>query len=173
MPRSYTIVRCDEQPSYRYVLEVQTANQTTRVVAVVQLNPSDADSTKSDPTIGKVSIWAAQNQFGRVLFVNLFAVRSQYPTSLVGRPYLWLVGCRNDAACAAALQQADTIIFAWGDFDPSLHPHYRKRVIDLRKIIGSRAIHAVGAPTAAGRPRHGLMWNSPNRTLRKLSWSSL
>jgi hypothetical protein len=173
MSKDYTIIYCDEEPSYRYLLDVQTGARTAKIAAVVQLNPSTADSAKSDPTIGKVSCWAAANGFGCVLFLNLFGIRGTNPASLIGRSYLQLVGPRNDAVSAAAIQHTGTIIFAWGDIDRTLQQHYRQRLSDIRSIIGGKAIHGVGAATAAGFPRHGLMWNSPHRRLRPLSWNTL
>jgi hypothetical protein len=113
MPKDYTIAFCDEEPSYRYLLNVQTGANASNIAAVVQLNPSTADSSKSDATIGKVSCWAAENHFGRILFLNLFGIRGTDPASLIGKPYLQLVGPRNDVVSIAAFQQAGTIIFAW------------------------------------------------------------
>ena len=173
MTKDYTIAHCDEEPHYRYLLGVQTSNKTSNVAAVVQLNPSTANAFKSDPTIGKVSCWAAMSGFGRVIFLNLFAIRGADPASLIGKPYVNLVGTRNNSVCTAAFQQASTIIFAWGGIHRALLPHYRRRLTDLRAIIGSSTISGVGAATAAGFPRHGRMWNSGNRTLRTLLWSTL
>lgn len=173
MARDYKIISCDEDPDYRYVLDVTTGHSGSHVAAIVQLNPSKADASRSDATIGKTSRWAAQNQVSRVLFLNLFALRGTDPNSLLGKPFSDLVGPRNDAASTAALKQADTIIVAWGGIHRDLHLHYRRRLSEVNILVGSRPIHGVGPPTAAGFPRHGRMWNSGNRDLRSLLWNTL
>jgi hypothetical protein len=44
---------------------VRTDKVNSKQLAVVQLNPSTADTTKSDATVGKVSYWTREHAFGR------------------------------------------------------------------------------------------------------------
>src|SRR5262245_19213589 len=114
MLKGYEILSCDEEPAYRYRLDVSTLIQSSSELAVVQLNPSTANSTKADPTIGKVSMWAKNNDFGRITFLNLFAIRSADPNDLIDKPYATLVGSRNDSVSTSVLVSATTVVFAWG-----------------------------------------------------------
>ncbi|MDB6112705.1 MAG: hypothetical protein JWR69_4455 [Pedosphaera sp.] len=170
MPKDYRIESCEESPGYRYRLDVSTGIQSQNRLVVVQLNPSTADATKSDPTIGKVSYWAREHEFGHVTFLNLFAFRTVHPTQLVGQRYAAIVGPRNDAVTRSALKTADNLIFAWGRIHPSVIAHYQRRMDKLKKILGTRRIQAVGAPVAELYPRHGRMWNENNRTVRDYHW---
>jgi hypothetical protein len=171
MPKEYKILSCDEEPSYRYRLDVSTLIQSSRELAIVQLNPSTANGEKSDPTIGKVSKWAKQNRFGNVRFLNLFAFRAPDPDQLIGKPYEILVGPRNDAVSQVVLRSADTIVVAWGQVNDAIDSHYKRRLSSLNQLLGAKQIHAVGEPVAGTYPRHGLMWNGNNRTLRPFEWS--
>ncbi len=171
MPKEYEILSCDEEPSYRYRLDVSTLIQSPRELAIVQLNPSTANGTKSDPTIGKVSCWAKERDFGRVTFLNLFGIRTAYPNELVGKAYEVLVGTRNDAVSQSVLGSADTIVFAWGKVDAAIASHYEQRLSFLKHLLGVKQVHAVGEPVGGTFPRHGRMWNGDNRTLRPFAWT--
>jgi hypothetical protein len=172
MPKNYHISSCDESPDYRYRLDVSTDIDCQKRLAVIQLNPSKANATHSDPTIGKVSYWACEHEFGHVAFINLFALRSPDPSKLIGQSYDILVGPRNVVLTKSALSDADTIIFAWGRLHSSIMPHYRQRLNALRAILGDRQVYAVGAAVAGIFPRHGRMWNSNNRQIRDYDWPS-
>jgi hypothetical protein len=166
MAKLYQILLCDEEPSYRYRLDVSTLLQSSKGLAIVQLNPSTADATKSDPTIGKVSYWAREHGFGCVTFLNLFAIRTAHPKELVGKPYEVLVGPRNDAVTRPVLSAADTIIFAWGKVDAAIAWHFGARHAFLKRVVGEKPVYAVGEPVATSFPRHGRMWNGMNRKPR-------
>jgi hypothetical protein len=165
-PPKYKIVDCDEVPSYRYRLDVTTCIQSSAELAILQLNPSTADGTKADPTIGKVSCWAKENNFGRVIFLNLFGFRTAKPSDLIGKSYADLVGTRNDSVTESVLRATETIIFAWGEPDAKIDSHYKMRIAFLKNLLGDRQIYAVGEPVSKAFPRHGRMWNGKNRFLR-------
>ena len=163
---------CDESPGYRYRLDVSTGIASEKRLVVIQLNPSTANAANSDPTIGKVSYWAREHDFGHVTFLNLFAVRTPHPSNLIGQPYNALVGPRNDAVTQSVLSDADTIIFAWGKLHRSILPHYQQRLGALKQLLGNRQVYAVGAAVAGTFPRHGRMWNSNNRQIRSYDWDA-
>ena len=172
MPNDYQIEPCDESPGYRYRLDVLTASSSTKQLVVVQLNPSTANTTKSDPTIGKVTYWALEHEFRHITFLNLFARRTPYPKDLIGHTYEALVGARNDAVTKAALSKADNVIFAWGGVHQSIEDHYQRRLGVLKEVLGERQVHAVGAPVSGRFPRHGRGWNQNNRQMRNYVWNT-
>ncbi len=172
MLKDYQIEPCDESPGYRYRLDVLTASRSTKRLVVVQLNPSTANTTKSDPTIGKVSFWALEHGFRHITFLNLFARRTPYPDELIGQPYEVLVGTRNDAVTKAAFSNADNVIFAWGGLHHSIEDHYQLRLSVLKGLLGERQVHAVGAPVGRRFPRHGRGWNQSNRQMRIYVWNT-
>lgn len=169
MSRPYRIVSCLEAPGYRYRLDVQTDRPRGPRLLVVQLNPSTANSAKSDATIGKVSIWAHEKGFATVTFVNLFAKRTPHPTELVGS-YAILNGRRNDDILRAVILDAHVIVFAWGRVPRVLIPYFRRREALLRALAAGRPVHAVGKRLRDGSPRHGRTWNGSNRNLRLHRW---
>lgn len=170
MNKEYQILSCDEELSYRYRLDVSTLIKNSNRLAIVQLNPSTANGTKADPTIGKVSYWARENGIGRVTFLNLFAIRTAYPNELIGKTYETLVGSRNNDVSQLVFSSADTIVFAWGKISAAMTSHYSQRLNFLKQLLGNRKIHAVGELVAGEFPRHGRMWNGDNRTLREFVW---
>lgn len=169
MSRQYSIVGCCEVRGYRYRLDVSTASPSAKRVLVVQLNPSTANSLKSDPTIGKVSIWAYEKGFAAITFVNLFAKRTPHPNELVGT-YSEVSGPRNDDTLRAAIREADVIVLAWGKIPAHLSAYFRRRYRVLHKLIRKRPVHAVGSALPDGSPRHGRSWNGNNRQLRLHRW---
>ena len=92
------VLRCIEHGNYRFVLEVKPrgAVKSNKRLLVIMKNPSTADSTKSDPTIGKVEAWAKRHGYGTVIVLNLFALRSAYPSDLNILSYKDTVGNKND-----------------------------------------------------------------------------
>jgi hypothetical protein len=170
MSKAYRILSCDEAPAYRYRLNVSTGIGSPDEIAVIQLNPSTADDKRSDPTIGKVSCWARDHYFSHVTFINLFAIRATDPRELFGKTYDVLVGPRNDEVMSTVLTDVKTIVFAWGKLSGFILPHYQRRLTFLKKSIGDKSVYAVGLPVAKTFPRHGRMWNNPNRALRQFEW---
>ena len=62
-----TVVRCCESGTMagdcRWLLEVELTDTSGPPLVVVQMNPSTANNSKSDPTVGKVESWARKNGF--------------------------------------------------------------------------------------------------------------
>jgi hypothetical protein len=172
-----TVLSCREetchegQPArYRYLLRValptlaQGPASPTRRLTVILKNPSLADARRSDPTAGKVEAWARHNGFGEVVYANLFAYRSPYPTALNALSYAEAVGAENDAALLEAVALGDTLVAAWGNpngIDPS---RYQRRIDETLTLLAGAgalpALHIVGPLTQQSHPRHGLLWNT-------------
>lgn len=93
-------------------------------VAFHMLNPSDADAETDDPTIRKCVGFASRWGYGGIVVVNLFGFRSPYPNALTfeahpvsepGDPH------RNFREVRAALDEAEMIVPAWGNWGSKLN----------------------------------------------------
>ena len=133
--------------TYRYRLSRPWKAGPTAVF--VLLNPSTADAETDDRTVTRCVKYAAGMGFGRLLLVNLFALRSSDPEALDAHPAP--VGPDNDAHIAAACAAADRTIVGWGNAGGK-----RGRA---REVVGrlDGDLYAIGT-TKAGHPRH------PSRT---------
>lgn len=102
--------------SYRYLLSRDTAAPNSRILLVCMLNPSTADEEKDDPTISRVSRLAENGGYGRLLVLNLLAVRATKPSEIWSHqdPF----GEDNWQTWDNALKELnpnrDTISVAWG-----------------------------------------------------------
>jgi hypothetical protein len=170
---TYRLGKCVEDSLYRYSLAVETDAAGAKSLVIVQCNPSLASSTRSDPTVGKVSTWAEETGFASVVFLNLFARRSPNVAEISQLPYADLVGPRNDEVLTRYSSTQATVVFAWGATLPVPDDLYQRRLLELHDIFASHPIFCVGALSAGHYPRHGRMWNNGNRSLRPLSWNEL
>ncbi|MBD2109081.1 DUF1643 domain-containing protein [Nodosilinea sp. FACHB-13] len=109
MERSATF---DPTGRYRYSLGRRWSAGPT--LAIIMLNPSQADSSVDDPTIRRCIGLAQGWGFGAIAVVNLFAYRSPHPKTL--RQAKDPIGPENDAALSTAEHQADQILLAWGNW---------------------------------------------------------
>lgn len=150
---------------YRYFLEVRIAEEHARTLAVILKNPSTASAERSDPTVGKVEAWARKKRFGRIRYVNLFALRSPYPEELNAHSYRVMVGRDNDAWIKRSLEGADVVVAAWGNPNGVDSGKYERRIAEVSRLLERVRVRALGPPTKRGHPRHGLMWNG------ELAWS--
>ena len=116
----------------------------------VMLNPSTADADADDPTVNaavQFSEKAAGGRFGRVLIVNLFALRTTSPARLKEHPDP--VGPQNDATIARLAAQADVVILGWGE-QGALYPD---RVQTVLRLLAGKPLYCLGT-TAKRQPRH-------------------
>ncbi|WP_436269686.1 DUF1643 domain-containing protein [Pseudoduganella sp. LjRoot289] len=170
---AYRLAHCEEEPNYRYSLVVETDAKSTASLVVVQCNPSHASSSRSDPTVGKVSIWAEEMGFATISFLNLFARRSPTVSEISHLPYSDLIGPKNDTVLRRYSSMDATLVFAWGATLPVLGHLYERRLLEIQGIFAGQSVHRVGAMSSVRYPRHGRMWNNGNRALQPLSWSEL
>ncbi len=112
---------------YRYSLGREWAEgpQTPETVAWVMLNPSTADATIDDATIRRCIGFSQREGFGRLLVVNLYALRATDPSELARHPDP--VGPDNREHIIRAFHDADLIAAAWG-----AHPMAKRSVLRLR-----------------------------------------
>jgi hypothetical protein len=122
----------DENHDYRYRLSRVWDDTLPRVVWCM-LNPSTASAFRSDPTVSRVISFSRRWGYGAAEVVNLFALRSSFPSKLVlsADP----VGSANDAAVSDAVAAADLVIAAWGNHGSLVNPKTgiprSKEVLDL------------------------------------------
>lgn len=171
----YEIVACERDDTYRYSLSVRTDHDSPpqKRLVVIQCNPSIANKTQSDPTVGKVSVWAEDNGFREVVFLNLFAFISPYTCDLAGKDYELIVGPRNDDVLREHIGSNATVVLAWGGDVPD---HYFKRLHEIKAVLDGAGVlpHKVGALSRGGTyPRHGRVWNRGNRELSVLDWNAI
>lgn len=110
------IAQISEDGHYRYTLERVWVPQPDKFLLVVMLNPSRADSERSDPTITRLTNRAFALGYDGLLVGNLFAWRSPYPEDMYrarssGRD---IVGPENDDALAFLAARAYQVVVAWG-----------------------------------------------------------
>jgi hypothetical protein len=142
---------------YRYTL-TRVWNVGLPLAMFVMLNPSTADATVDDRTIGRCREFAAREGCGGIIVVNLFALRSTDPAGLRTHPDP--VGPDNAHYMALALgQNPAVVIAAWG-----AHPFAAHRagavamVLDQQLAVRRLRLKCLGV-TKAGHPRHPLYVN--------------
>ena len=115
--------------TYRYRLDRWWDDGTC--VTWLMLNPSTADATIDDPTIRKCMGFSKRWGFGRMIAVNLFALRATDPRKLAKNTDP--VGPENDWYIRQAFKDSRQVVCAWGclqHLTPNLRPRIR-RVLSL------------------------------------------
>ncbi|MBE9159835.1 DUF1643 domain-containing protein [Nodosilinea sp. LEGE 06152] len=138
----------DSTGHYRYSLSRRWS--AAPVLAVIMLNPSQADGSVDDPTIRRCMGLANGWGFGAIAVVNLFAYRSPHPQVL--RQAADPIGPENDAALSEAASQADRILLAWGNWGSW---QGRDRVVLNLLAAFHPQCHCLGR-NLTGQPRHPL-----------------
>jgi hypothetical protein len=126
-------------------------------VAWLMLNPSTADASTDDATIRKCKGFSKRWGYGRMIVVNLFALRSTDPRRLAKNTDP--VGPENDWYLQQAFQDAREIVCAWG-CNQHLTPELRKRIPRVLSLAVDEhlpdRIVCLGY-SKDGTPRHPLM----------------
>lgn len=121
---------------YRYALERRWG--VSPAIAWVMLNPSTADATIDDPTIGRCIEFSRRWGFGSLRVVNLYAYRATDPRELKPLTYAERCGPLNAWHQHMALQDAAVIVAAWGggrlDPVPSALISYDKPLQCLKRL---------------------------------------
>ncbi len=128
-----------------------------------------------DVTVGKVSIWAEENNFSVVVFLNLFAYVSSRTAGLVGKTYQQLVGQKNDDVLTNHIKNSITVVLGWGGDLPVPDSIYNRRLVEIKRILDQAGVipNHVGALSSGKYPRHGRSWNKANRKLSPLEWEAI
>lgn len=139
---------------YRYRLE-RHGLSGAGAVAWIMVNPSVANATEDDPTIRKVIGFTERLGGGWAIVGNKFAYRATDVREL--RSCADPKGPENDAHLAQIMQDAATVIVAWGPL-AKLPPNLRKRWTTVRMIATRLGVSLWCYGTAQdGHPRHPLM----------------
>lgn len=143
---------------YRYWLQRDISPPVERIRSRclwVMLNPSTADCTVNDPTIGRCMGFTARWGFDDMEVVNLFAWRDTNPKMLLlpkTKPIA--VGPDNDDWIRLRARDADLVVCAWG-----AHKFVKERSVDvlaiLKKHVPPALIGCIGR-TRDGYPKHPL-----------------
>ncbi len=163
------IERCatfDPLGHYRYSLGRRWSPAPT--LAIIMLNPSQADGSLDDPTLRRCMGLAQGWGFGAIAVVNLFAYRSPQPQVL--RQVADPIGPENDGAIAAAVDQADQVLLAWGNGGSW---RGRDRTVLNRLAPYQPKFHCLGQ-NRTGQPRHPLYVprQAPLLPWQRFSWQS-
>jgi hypothetical protein len=120
-------------------------------VAFVMLNPSTADEMVADPTVRRCIGFAKREGAGRLVVVNLYALRSTDPAALARADDP--IGPDNDEHIRQAARDASLVVAAWG-----AHPFAGDRATDVAAMLNGigRPLYRLGPPTKDGHPRHPL-----------------
>lgn len=149
-PDTAVFSRCQ---TYRYTLRREWGSGPC--IAWLMLNPSTADYTHNDPTIRKCIGFSKRWGYGRLIVLNLFALRSTDPRALALHPDP--VGPKNDRHIAEAIVEADQIVCAWGCQQHLTTPELRQRPSWVVSMIPrDRRLVCLGYRND-GAPRHPLM----------------
>jgi hypothetical protein len=115
------------------------------------LNPSTAGGNTDDPTLRKCHTFSSTWGYGGLEVVNLFALRSPYPSGLKSASDP--IGAENDRFIVAAANRSSSVVVAWGN-----HGAFRERgraVLDLLSCSTSRTVLCLGV-TKHNHPCHPL-----------------
>lgn len=138
----------DPTRAYRYRLE-RVTGASARTCLFVMLNPSTADETTDDPTVRRCMAFARREGCGRLVVVNLYALRATNPKAL--RAADDPRGPDNGDHLRRAAAQADIIIAAWGGNHLG-----GSWPVKVRAILAEHGpVHALRV-TKAGDPGHPL-----------------
>lgn len=145
--------------TYRYQLKRRWDDG--KCVAWLMLNPSTADALQDDATIRKCMGFSKRWGYGRMIVVNLFALRSTDPRALVRNTDP--VGIDNDYWIIRSLKDgARECICAWGCQQHLTTPKLRGRIRGVMELFGKDGV--CGFPPAMclgyrkdGAPRHPLI----------------
>lgn len=133
---------------YRYRLDRRWGPGDT--VAWIMLNPSTADAYTDDPTLRRITAFSRDWGFGRLIVVNLYALRATDPAQLWTPPDP--VGPDNDRHIAEAVACHEVMV-AWGANARA------DRVAKVLDVIGRQPgvghLHCLGV-TKTGAPKHPL-----------------
>lgn len=139
--------------NWRYTLHRQWEDGPA--VAFLMFNPSTADESQDDPTIRKCRGFAQRWGYGRMVIVNLFAIRGTDPKIVMKSSDP--VGPMNDHHIVKATAGCRELIAAWG-CGGHMKGNRALRPGAVMSMLASAAIpvNCLGY-SADGSPRHPLM----------------
>lgn len=157
--------------TYRYTLTREWADGSC--IAWLMFNPSVADEFVLDPTVRRCVGFSKRWGFGRLIILNLYAVRNPDPRA-VTRMGVSAVGPMNDYWILESAREACEIVCAWGCAQHA--PEIDARIDHILSLV--RAQNPEVSMTCLGyrkdqHPRHPLMvaYDTPRVDFRRLNGS--
>lgn len=133
---------------YRYALARWWTEYPARLVLWVMLNPSTADATIDDRTIGRCIGFSQAWGFDGLMVGNLFAYRATNPDELLRAVHP--AGPFNSVVLRNMASTAELIVAGWGS-----HAAATPSVVEAVLRDLGKPVHCLGR-TKAGNPRHPL-----------------
>jgi hypothetical protein len=148
---------------YRYTLTREWADG--KCVCWLCFNPSTANATEDDHSIRKMIGFSKRWGYGRMVVINLYALRSRDPGA-IGRTDASAIGPLNNYWITESIKESREVICAWGCADRI--SSISERISAVLKLIGETdpqlPLTCLGY-RKDGHPRHPLML--PYDTLRE------
>lgn len=143
-----------EQGAYRFILE----QAGERMLFVIGLNPSTANELRPDPTLRKVTRFAANAGYDGFTMLNLSSERATDKWSM--SPALDEAMHQRNLEGIARLAKrypAADILVAFGN-DIAVKPYLKQCFRDIHSVLSTHRGRwlKIGEPTAKGNPRHPL-----------------
>lgn len=109
---------------------------------IIGLNPSTADETEDDPTIGRCISFAKAWGYGGLCMTNLFAYRATNPSDMFEAEDP--VGSENDEWIEKLAREAGVVVAAWGNDGSFLGRS--KQIIQLIPNLHCLKMNKTGEP---------------------------
>ena len=138
----------DSTGQYRYLLSRDWGlfGQSNLQIAWIMLNPSIADAHIDDPTIRRCKAFSELWGYGRLVVVNLYALRSPEPKKLL--THTDPLGPQNEEYIRMAVRESQLVVAAWGAFKLGVPQ-------SIKPILRSNNLWCLGT-TKYGHPKHPL-----------------
>lgn len=133
--------------TYRYSLWREW-DKNKGVCVFIGLNPSTADESIDDPTIRRCIGFAKAWGYGRLVMVNLFAIRATDPNDM--KTSSDPIGCENNAFLLKECESANLIVAAWGN-----HGTHMNRYKDVSHLLSHLSMKCFKI-TKSHQPAHPL-----------------
>lgn len=138
--------------TYRYSLTREWEDGPC--VTWLMLNPSTADASRDDPTIRRCMGFSKMWGYGRMVVVNLFALRSTDPRALARNTDP--VGPMNSFYQMQAFKEGREVICAWG-CSQHLTGSLRNHIVKVLALIPEHTPAMCLGRRKDSAPRHPLM----------------
>ena len=136
----------DVRGNYRYTL-TRTWDSSAEALVFILLNPSTADASQDDPTIGRCIGFAKRWGFGGIVVLNLYAYRATKPRDMLAADDP--VGPENNRVITE-VATGQTVVAAWGT------NARRERVTEVLALLPATTRLLALEVTKFGHPRHPL-----------------
>ncbi|WP_070120857.1 DUF1643 domain-containing protein [Bacillus marinisedimentorum] len=153
-------IKSEGDDHYRYALNIPLSDQPKNKVVVIMKNPSVASHTNGDQTANRVINYCHRKGFDYITIVNLFAYRTPDAKTLKTKAgEIDIIGPENDSHIHRAIEDADTVILAWGNYPAGLKAKYDNRVRNILQLIEGKNLFYIDKISNKGiYPLHGMVW---------------